>query len=281
MNMEDLKDIIIGVDYKRILIYIVLVFFAIFYIFPLYSGINTSIKTQEGLKTSPITPAPNPTIQPYIEAFNEIKGSMVDSIAFTVPAVLLSTFLGAMAGYIFSKFRFKYDTFLFFIVVMGFYIPPQSIIIPVIKAFSVLGIYDSLLGFILIHVALGMPICTMLWRDYYTSIPTEIVESARVDGNGLISIFRKIILPLSLPGFIVVGLFQFVNIWNEYFIAISLSQTSVSPLPKAVVNLAGSTVAQWNVQMAGSMFLLLPPLIIFAFTQRYLVRGLMAGAVKR
>lgn len=281
MKTDRIKDIILGADYKRVLIYAVLIIVAIFYLMPLYSGINTSLKSKKALSTSAVHPVSEPTLDPYFEAFDTIKGNIVNSVAFTVPAVLISTFLGAMSGYVFSKFRFKYDTLLFFLVVMGFYIPPQSIIIPLMKSLTAMGLYDTIPGLIFIHVSLGMPICTLLWRDYYTSIPTEVVESAMIDGNGIASIFRKIILPLSLPGFIVVGLFQFVNIWNEFFIAISVAPRNAAPLSKAVAGLAGTTVARWNVQMAGAMMMLLPCVVIFALVQRRLVRGLMAGAIKR
>ncbi|MFP4005851.1 MAG: carbohydrate ABC transporter permease [Candidatus Hadarchaeia archaeon] len=281
MKSEELKKRLKELEYKKVLIYLVLIFFAIFYLMPLYTGINVSLKPQSELAQTAVTPVKNPTIQTYMDAFERIKGPLWNNISFTVPAVLISTFLGAMSGYIFSKFRFKYDTIIFFVVVMGFYVPPQSIIIPLMKTLTYFGIFDTIWGLIFIHVSLGMPITTMLWRDYYTSIPDEIVESAIIDGNGIASVFKKIIIPLSVPGFIVVGLFQFVNIWNEYFIAISVTATEAQPLSKAVVNLAGSTVAQWNVQSAGAMMMLLPCVLIFALIQRRLVRGLMAGAVKR
>lgn len=264
-----------------IILYILLIAFAILYLMPVYVGMNTSLKSEEELAEAKTKLVSHPTIAGYEKAWERMKGNLLNSLEFTIPATLISTFLGSLTGYIFSKFRFKGATILFFIVVLGFYVPPQSIVVPLMKFLTELGLYGSIYGLIFTHVALGIPICTLLWRNYYVTIPDDVVESAQVAGAGIGGIYKRIILPLSLPGFVVVGIFQFVNIWNEFFIGLSITQgAGAQPLTIAVANLTGTTVAAWNVHMAGVMIMLIPPIVIFVLLRKYLVRGLMAGAVK-
>ena len=143
------------------------------------------------------------------------------------------------------------------------------------------GLYDSLAGLSLTHIIYGLPITTLIFRNFYAAIPTELLDAARVDGGGFWSTFRRVILPLSVPGFVVVGIWQFTSIWNEFLFAVTLtSSPGTQPATVSLQNLAGSFAAQYNVQMAGALMTALPTLIVFIFLGRYFVRGLLAGSLK-
>jgi glucose/mannose transport system permease protein len=254
---------------------------AFFYLFPIYTLINTSLKTTQDLIWGPTTPTKHLYFGAYQKALDRIHKPIVNSIIITVFATAISSFLGAMSGYVFSKFPFRGSTTLFFIVIIGFYIAPQSILIPLVRFMGSIGLYNTYLGLILTHVAYGMPITTLLFKNYYESIPGELVESAQIDGCGVSGIFTRIILPLSLPGFAVVAIFQFTNIWNEFLFGLTLSQgIAAQPVTVAVANLKGTTFAAWNVQMAGAFIVVIPVMLVYIFLLKLIVKGLLLGSIK-
>jgi len=270
-----------NINIKRIILYIILVGLAFFYLFPIYTLINTSLKTTQDLIWGPTTPTKHLYFGAYQKAWDRIHKPMVNSIIITVFATAISSFLGAMSGYVFSKFSFRGSTTLFFIVIIGFYIAPQSILIPLVRFMGSIGLYNTYLGLILTHVAYGMPITTLLFKNYYESIPGELVESAQIDGCGVSGIFTRIVLPLSLPGFAVVAIFQFTNIWNEFLFGLTLSQgIAAQPVTVAVANLKGTTFAAWNVQMAGAFIVVIPVMLVYIFLLKLIVKGLLLGSIK-
>ncbi len=185
------------------------------------------------------------------------------------------------AGYILSKWRFRGADTLFAVLLFGMFIPYQAILIPLVNLLQQLGLYDSLLGLGLTHIIYGIPITTLIFRNYYASIPTDLVEAAKVDGAGISAVYRLIILPLSIPGFVVVGIWQFTNIWNEFLFAVTLTSAPDSqPVTVALQNLAGSFAALYNVQMAGALISALPTFIVYVLLSRYFIRGLLAGSLK-
>jgi len=265
----------------RVLSYFASVVLVIFYLLPIYTTVNVSLKTTQGLVAGPITPAETLYFGAYVEAFSRTGRAFLNSFMMVLPATLISSFLGSTGGYAFSKFRFKGADILLFLIVLGFYIPPQAILIPLVKFIADIGLFNTSAGLILTHVAYGMPITTLLFKNYYGNIPRDITDSAEVDGAGVGSIYRRIILPLSLPGFAVVTIFQFTNIWNEFLFALTLTLgESSQPVTVAIANLKGTTLAAWNVQMAGAMMGALPVLLFYIFATKLVVKGLTEGAVK-
>jgi len=265
----------------KIIIYIVLVMALAFYIFPIYSAINTSLKTDEELMWGPVQLIEKPTFSNYVKAFRIIKKPMLNTVIFTFLATAFSALLGAMSGFAFSKLQFKFSNIILLFVVMGFYIAPQSILIPLVRFMGSTGLYNTYAGLVVVHTAYGVPITTLLFKNYFDTLPTQIIESARIDGCSNIGAFFRVILPLSFPGFAVVAVFQFTNIWNEFLYGLTLTSGIESmPLTVSIANLKGTTVAAWNVQMAGVLLSIIPVLLMYVFFMELIVKGLLAGSVK-
>ncbi|WP_289059650.1 carbohydrate ABC transporter permease [uncultured Mesotoga sp.] len=275
-SISGVKDIT-----KKGIIYLLLLAAAFFYLFPIYTAVNTSLKSNEELAYGPVSIVRNPEFANYLKAFSEIDKPMWNSFVITMVATAISSALGAWGGFGYSKLKFKGSSVLFLILVLGFYIAPQSILIPLLRFIGSIGLYNSYWGLILTHTAYGVPITTLLFRNYFESLPTEVVDSARIDGCSYIGTFFKIALPLSLPGFAVVAIFQFTNIWNEFLFGLILTRGADSqPLTVAISNLKGTTVASWNIQMAGMLISVLPVMIVYIFFLKLIVKGLLMGSVK-
>src|SRR5690625_4673927 len=216
----------------------------------------------------------------YSEAFTQLAPNMMNSLYLVIPATLLSAILGAMNGYVLSKWRFKGSEIIFTMILFGMFIPYQSILIPLIQFLNSINLYNSLAGLIFTHVVYGLPITTLMFRNFYANIPESMIEAAKVDGASFVKIFRLIILPLSITGFVVVAIWQFTNIWNEFLFAVTVTTGDKQPVMVALQNLSGSQIVQWNVQMAGALLAALPTLLVYIFLGKYFVRGLLAGSVK-
>jgi glucose/mannose transport system permease protein len=161
------------------------------------------------------------------------------------------------------------------------FIPYQAVLIPLVRSLQEVGLYGSLKGLVLVHVVYGIPITTLIFRNYYAAIPTDLLEAAKVDGAGLLTIYRRVFLPLSLPGFAVVGIWEFTQVWNDFLFAVTVTPNpSAQPVTVAVQNLSGSQIVEWNVQMAGALLAALPTLLVYIFLGRFFIRGLLAGALK-
>ena len=267
---------------SRVLLYALMLIFAFFCMLPIYSAVNIALKSGEELVKGPATLVMRPTFMSFVKAFKLINKNLVNSIKFTVPATLISTILGSMSGYALSKIRFRGAGVLSFVIILALYIPPISIMIPLVSFMRHLGLYNTIYGLILTHTAYGMPVTTLLFRNYYTEIPDEIVESAEIDGCGLFDIYRLILLPLSIPGFIVVLIFQFTNIWNDFFFGLVLTMGAENqPVTVAVANLEGTTFVARNIHMAGALIAAIPVLLIYVLLTKWIVRGLLQGAIKR
>src|SRR4029078_10600718 len=195
--------------------------------------------------------------------------------------VAVSCLWGAVNGYALSAWRFRGSELLFGLILFGLFIPYQAILIPLLTTLQFVRLYDSLAGLALVHIIYGLPITTLIFRNFFAAIPGELLDAAKVDGGGFWSIFRRVYLPLSVPGFVVVGIWQFTSIWNEFLFAVTLTSSPRSqPVTVSLQNLAGSFAAQYNVQMAGALMTALPTLIVFLALGRYFVRGLLAGSLK-
>ncbi len=188
--------------------------------------------------------------------------------------------MGSIGGYVFAKVRFKYDNLLFALILFGMFIPYQSILFPLISFLQKIGLYGSIAGLILVHVVYGIPITTLIFRNYYTEVPTELIEAAQIDGAGFFRTYSKILFPISIPAFVVV-IWQFTNIWNEFLFAVTITNDPTKqPITVALVNLSGSQVVEWNVQVAGAAITALPTMIVYLLLGKYFIKGLFAGSVK-
>jgi glucose/mannose transport system permease protein len=215
------------------------------------------------------------------QAWQALKGNFTNSILMVIPAVIISSLIGSLNGFILSKYRFKYSNLLFTIMLVGMFIPYQTILIPMVNFLQTINLYGTIPGLTLVHIIYGIPITSLMFRNFYVSIPKAIVEAAAIDGAGLIKTFTRIVLPLSIPGFVVAGLFQFTNIWNDFLFGIvTIPNPTMQPVTAALNNLSGTQTVDWNVLMAGSLITALPTALIYLLLGRYYIQGLTAGSVK-
>jgi glucose/mannose transport system permease protein len=265
----------------RLLTYALLIVVGAFYMLPVYVMVVTSLKSFSDVSHS--TPWQLPTVltlDSYLNAFSTLAPSFFNSVMLVVPATLLSALLGSLNGYVLSKWRFRGADLIFTALLFGMFIPYQSILLPLVLVLQKLNLYGGIPGLILTHVVYGIPITTLIFRNYYAAIPTEVIEAARIDGASVLQTYLRVLLPLSMPGFVVVLIWQFTSIWNEFLFAVTITLPDQWPITVALNGLAGSLLAHYEVQMAGALLTALPPLIIYVALGRYFIRGLLAGALK-
>lgn len=276
---------------SRIVIYLLLILFGIIFLIPVYVMLSSSFKTfAEVQDLSKMWSLPSSiNLDSFKAAWSGIpeKGlrglnrNLLNSILLTVPATIISSMLGSINGYVLSKWRFPGANLIFWILLFGMFIPYQSILIPLTQTLAFIGLGGTLWGLILVHVVYGIPITTLIFRNYYAEVPTEMIEAARIDGAGILGTYWYVMFPLSLPGFVVVIIWQFTNIWNEFLFAVTtLQKPELQPITVALRNLSGSQIKEWNVVMAGTLIAAVPTLIIYILLGRYFIRGLLAGSVK-
>jgi glucose/mannose transport system permease protein len=267
---------------KKVFVVIVLAIAVLFYLMPMYVLVISGLKEATNVSISKMWSLPETsTTGGFREAWDQLGPNMSQSFLLVIPATVISAMLGAINGYLFSKWRFRGSELLFALLLFGMFIPYQSILIPLIEFLDFIGLYGSLFGLITVHVIYGLPITSLIFRNYFANIPYEIVEAARIDGAGIWSIFRQIMLPLSLPAFVVVGIFQFTNIWNEFLFGLTIiTNPRDQPITVALNNLSGSFSVSWNVVMAGAVLTALPTLVIYILLGRFFIRGMLAGSMK-
>jgi glucose/mannose transport system permease protein len=264
------------------LILIFLLFCALFFLMPIYVMVVTGLKQAENVSLSTMWHLPvHLSGGGFYEAWRRLYPNMGNSLQLTIPATILSSILGAINGYIFAKWKFRGANTLFAVLVFGMFIPYQSILIPLIQFLEQIKLYGTIGGLILVHVIYGLPICSLIFRNFFAGIPDELIEAARLDGAGVIRIFLLVMLPLALPAFVVVGIFQFTNVWNDFLFGVTiLPNPNAQPVTVALNNLSGSFSVDWNVVMAGAVIVALPTALIYILLGRFFVRGLLAGSVK-
>jgi glucose/mannose transport system permease protein len=264
------------------LFYLILTGAALLYLLPVYMMLLTGFKpiTEVDLKTMWNLPTGGLRLDNFIAGFKQLAPNLKNSLVMVIPEALLSSLLGSINGYLLAKWRFRGSNLVFSLVLFGMFIPYQSILIPLVKFMQAINMYGDLPGLILVHTIYGIPITTLIFRNYYMGIGTEILEAGKIDGASLMGIYRYIIFPLSAPSFAVVIIWQFTQSWNEFLFAVILTNQSNWPVTVALNNLAGSQLIQWNVLMAATLLAALPTLLVYVFLGRYFLRGLMAGALK-
>jgi glucose/mannose transport system permease protein len=255
---------------------------ALLYLLPIYVMVITGLKSFEEVSLARMWDLPTGLyFDNFVAAFNALRPNLVNSLLLTLPAALGSALLGSFNGYVLSKWRFRGSDVLFTVLLFGMFIPYQSILIPLVQFMQQINLYGGLPGLALVHIVYGIPITTLIFRNYYAAVPNDLIEAARIDGADLFRTYRHIMVPLSAPAFAVVMIWQFTNIWNEFLFAIVLTRPASWPVTVALNNLAGSQIVEWNVQMSGALLAAIPTLTVYVLLGRFFVRGLMAGAVKR
>ena len=278
-------------DPSRVSVYVLLFLFALIFLVPVYVMLTSSFKSfAEVQDLSKMWSLPESfQLESFKAAWSGIpeKGlrglsrNLLNSVLLTVPATILSAMLGSLNGYVLSKWKFRGANTLFYLLLFGMFIPYQSILIPLTQTLAYIGLGGTLWGLILVHVVYGIPITTLIFRNYYAEVPSEMIEAGRIDGAGILGVYRHIMFPLSIPGFVVVIIWQFTNIWNEFLFAVTtLQKPELQPITVALRNLSGSQIKEWNVVMAGTLIAAIPTLIIYILLGRYFIRGLLAGSVK-
>ncbi len=267
---------------KKITVYILLTVFLVGFLLPIYVLLATSFKPFDEVGKPLMWNWPSSlSLDGFVKAFDKLKGNLINSFILVIPATFVSAMVGSINGYVLSKLKFRGSNALFAIILFGMFIPYQSILFPMITFLQNIGLYGSIGGLILVHIIYGLPITTLIFRNYYAEVPTELIEAANIDGAGIFKSYWKVLFPISLPGFVVVIIWQFTNIWNEFLFAVTVtSDPTKQPITVALVNLAGSQVVEWNVQMAGAIITALPALLVYIFLGKYFLRGLLAGSVK-
>lgn len=265
---------------KRLLIYGVLIFFTIIFLLPVYMVLMTSFKSIEQVSISTMWELPSSfTLESFERAIEELAPGLRNSLALVIPATAISAIMGSINGYVFSKWKFPGSNILFPLMLFGMFIPYQAILIPLVEFMNDIGIFNTLTGLIVVHVVYGLPITTLVFRNYYMEIPDEMLEAGAIDGAGFFKLYWYIVLPISLPGFVVVIIWQFTQIWNEFLFGVTVAQNTPT-VTVALQNLSGSQIVEWNVQMAAAFLAAIPTLLVYIVLGRYFIRGLLAGSVK-
>ncbi len=273
-------------------LYIALGFFVMIYLMPLFVMITTSLKSLEEIRTGDLVALPREvTFDAWLTAWSGactgikcegVKPYFWNSVLIAVPAVAISTLVGAINGYVVAQWRFRGANFIFALMLFGCFIPFQVVLLPMARVLGIMGIAGTIQGLIFVHVVYGVGFTTLFFRNYYVTIPVELTKAAKVDGAGFFRILWSIFFPLSLPIIVVTVIWQFTQIWNDFLFGVSFSQAGTQPVTVALNNIVNSTtgVKEYNVDMAAAIIAAFPTLLVYVVAGKYFIRGLTAGSVK-
>ena len=276
----------------RIGVYAFLVSAALFFLMPLYIMLVTSLKTMDEIRLGNIFALPvTVTLEPWVMAWTSactgvacegIRGGFWNSVVIVIPSTVLPILLGALNGYALSFWKPRGANALFAILMLGAFIPVQVMMFPLVRILATLGLFSSLPGIVLIHIIFSMPVMTLLFRNYYQSIPQELFKAARIDGGGFVRIFVQLMLPMSTPIIIVAAIMQVTGVWNDYILGLVFAGRDNLPMTVQLNNVINTTTGTrlYNVNMAATILTSLVPLTIYFVSGRWFVRGIAAGAVK-
>jgi glucose/mannose transport system permease protein len=277
---------------RNIMLYGTLIVVAVYYLLPLYVMIVTSLKGMPEIRLGNIfSPPVEITFEPWVKAWSQactglncdgLSRGFWNSVQILVPSVLLSIAIASVNGYALSKWRFRGSELFFTILIFGAFIPYQVMLYPIVILLREMGLYGSLWGLVLVHTIFGMPINTLLFRNYFATIPEELFKAARVDGAGFWGIYFRIMLPMSLPIFVVATIIQVTGIWNDFLFGVVYTRPENYPMTVQLNNIVNSVqgVKEYNVNMAATLLTGLVPLAVYFASGRLFVRGIAAGAVK-
>lgn len=281
-----------GFAASRALLYAVLGLLALLFLAPLAVMLLNAFKPLEEIRSGGLLSLPRHwSLQPWHSAWSQaqigvsatgLRPYFINSLLIVVPAVLISTAVGALNGYVLTQFRFRAGRLVYGLLLFAVFIPYQIVLIPMARTLGMLGLSGTLGGLVFVNVVYGIGFVTLFFRNYYLHFPVELVRSARMDGAGFLGVLWRILLPNSAPIIVVTVIWQFTSIWNEYLFASTFSSYGSSPLMAALNNLVNSSmgVKEYNVYFAAAMIAAIPTLLVYAASGKYFVRGLMAGAVK-
>nr|WP_275982255.1 carbohydrate ABC transporter permease [Frigidibacter sp. ROC022] len=277
---------------RNIVVYGTLLLVSAYYLVPLYVMIVTSLKTMEEVRLGNVFSFPRDiTFAPWVKAWAEactglncdgLSRGFANSVWILVPSVLLSIIVASVNGYALANWKFKGADIFFTILIFGAFIPYQVMLYPVVIVLRELGVYGTRTGLVIVHTIFGMPILTLLFRNYFTSVPEEIFKAARVDGAGFWTIFLKIMMPMSLPIFVVAVILQVTGIWNDFLFGVVYTKPDTYPMTVQLNNIVNSVqgTKEYNVNMAATILTGLVPLVVYFISGKLFVRGIAAGAVK-
>lgn len=276
----------------RAAIYLLLGLCALYYLAPLYVMLATSFKPLEEIRAGNLLALPiSPTAEAWHKAWvsactgaecNGLAPYFWNSVRMAVPAVLVSTMIGSINGYVLAHWRFRGSELLFTALMVGCFIPFQVVILPMARLLGAAELADTTTGLAFVHIVYGLAFTTLFFRNYYVTVPEELVRAARIDGAGFFTIYRRIVLPLSLPIFMVCFIWQFTQIWNDFLFGVVFGGPDAQPVTVALNNLVNTStgIKEYNVDMAAAIIAALPTLALYLVAGKYFVRGLTAGAVK-
>jgi glucose/mannose transport system permease protein len=276
----------------RVLIYALLALACLYYLFPLLMMISTSLKSVDEIRAGNLLAPPvDITFDAWIKAWRSactgvqcqgLNGYFWNSVSFTVPAVFISTLMGAFAGYALTLWRFRGADTIFILLMIGCFIPFQVVLLPMARTLGAIGMANSVAGLIFVHVVYGLAFTTLFFRNFYAAIPDELTKAAKIDGAGFFRIFWRIVLPLSWPIVMVTIIWQFTQVWNDFLFGVVFSSGERQPVTVALNNLVNTStgIKEYNVDMAGAIIAGLPTLFVYVVAGKYFLRGLTAGAVK-
>ena len=276
----------------RIVIYVLLGLVALYYLIPLYVMLTTSVKSLDEIRSGNLLDLPmSPSGAAWAKAWSGactgvrcegLQPFFWNSVLMVVPAVLLSTLIGSLNGYVLAHWRFRYSEIVFTALMVGCFIPFQVVILPMARLLGIFGLSNTTMGLVMVHIIYGVAFTTLFFRNYYVSVPDELVKAARIDGAGFFMIYCRIIFPLSLPIFMVCFIWQFTQIWNDFLFGVVFGGSDAQPITVALNNLVNTStgIKEYNVNMAAAIIAALPTLVIYLIAGKYFVRGLTAGAVK-
>jgi len=276
----------------RLGVYAFLCVAAAFFLLPLYVMLVTSFKTMDEVRSSSIFALPwRPTFDAWIQAWSsactglECRGVSVgfwNSVLIVVPSVVVSIAVGAINGYALSLWKPRYGNALFAILMIGVFVPAQVVLVPLVRMLAGVGLFGSLPALIVVHTIFGMPIMTLLFRNYYASLPDELFKAARIDGGGFWRIFWSVMLPMSTPMLVVAAIMQVTGVWNDYLMGLIFGGSGMVPMTVQLNNIVNSTFGEkaYNVNMAATLLTSAVPLLVYVVSGRWFVRGIASGAVK-
>ncbi len=277
---------------RTIMLYGTLLLIAIYYLLPLYVMIVTSLKGMPEIRAGNIfAPPVEVTFEPWVKAWAEactglncegLSRGFFNSVQILIPSVILSIAVASVNGYALANWKFKGSEVFFTILIFGAFIPYQVMLYPIVIILREMGLFGSLWGLVLVHTIFGMPILTLLFRNYFTSLPEELFKAARVDGAGFWGIYFRIMVPMSLPIFVVAMILQVTGIWNDFLFGVIYTRPEHYPMTVQLNNIVNSVqgVKEYNVNMAATLLTGLVPLVIYFVSGKLFVRGIAAGAVK-
>ena len=287
INRGSLKNFIL-----RVILFSVLGLFVLYFLLPLFIMVSTSLKSLDEIRAGSLVSLPREiTFEAWKSAWSStctgiqcegVKPFFINSILVAIPAVIISTFIGAINGYVIAQWKFFGSNLIFSLMLFGCFIPFQVILLPMARLLGIMNIAGTIQGLVFVHVIYGIGFTTLFFRNFYVTISPEILKAAKIDGASFLRIFFTIFLPLSLPIITVTVIWQFTQIWNDFLFGVSFSQAGTQPVTVALNNIVNSTtgVKEYNVDMAAAIIAAIPTLVVYIFAGKYFIRGLTSGSVK-